>query len=288
MKAVVGASAVVWHEPGRLVTAREPADQRCHVPSPARAASCAARAFSARSCPWHRVSGIALGHLPWLTAARADVLVATGIGRPAETDLVPRPRVGVEGVYRRTSSTARRPCLAGIPCQSPIGPHVVDDAASALGRQVPKGRPVSGTSIGVEPRDRNREGVPVFGHVFVAVPVAPALSQALVDHVQHRHPGLAVLGQQPVDQGACRRLLLGRKERAGLRPFGAEPGGAPGDGVPWRPVRLERRTPGTAPRPAWCASPSQRSRRRYRGQQPMPPTSPNSNGANTGGPISAL
>ena len=46
-KAVIGASAVVWHQPGRLVTRPQPAD-RAHVPSPARAASCAARAFSAR------------------------------------------------------------------------------------------------------------------------------------------------------------------------------------------------------------------------------------------------
>ena len=73
----------------------------------------------------------------------------------------------------------------------------------------------------VERGDRAAPGLGILGQVLVAVPVAAPLGQPLVDHLEHGDARLLVLGQQPVEQGAGRRLLLGGEEprRAG----GAEP-----------------------------------------------------------------
>ena len=144
--------------------------------------------------------------------------------------------------------------------------------------------------------DRAWPGHPVVGHVLIPVPVAAVFEQTLVDHFDHRHPRLVVLGQESIDQGPGSRLPVGGEEAQWGT--GAEPAEDhhPGGVVPGRTllgdvVAGEPRFGRTLRGGRGSTSGGlrhQRSRRKMAASSPMPPTRPNSSGAKVGGPISTL
>src|SRR5579884_677425 len=145
--------------------------------------------------PRHGVGGVPLGDLPLLAPAEPQVLVAAGVGGPAEADLVPRPGVRVEG-----GAGVADPELEEALGRHPVplaltDPDRLDEVHLRLAVELAE--PPSGLPAGVlvEAGERSPPGVPILGHLLVPVAVALTQGEPLVDHLEDGYPRLLVLGQ---------------------------------------------------------------------------------------------
>ena len=159
------------------------------------------------------------------TAGTTQAHEPAGVGRTAEADLVPRPRVGVERGQRRPHH--HRPCPGDVeliprPADQPAPGELRHDRfALGLGGAGEAGLVATGGGV-VQSGQHQPPGVPVIGHVGVLVAIQAAVSELGVDHLGDRDPGLAVLGQHGVAQRPQRGFLVGGEEPQ--RPGRFQPG----------------------------------------------------------------
>ena len=238
--------------------------------------------------------GPPLGYFPVLELSHPQGLVTTRVGRPPETDLVPRPGVGVE--RRAGVACPQRPDMgAGDPVPQLGVLHRLDDSGLLLGVEVVEALAVPVVGVPVEKGQGQPPCLSVLGQVVVEPSVRLVESKPVVDQLEDGHLGGLPLVEEQIEQRAGRRLLV-LGEETELR--GRCQPGQDHTGRLLVPVLdldqdVEPGEPSPSPRGDAPVSRSQRahyspSRRSSVASRPIPPTIEASNGAKTGGPISRL
>ena len=161
----------------------------------------------------HRVGVDPVGGLPALPGVDAGVQVPAGVGGAGEADLVPRPGVGVERGAGVPGPQA--PHLRGRVVVPPLAVRCArsctawTSAACSPGRSRANGAAVPMPSASWSRNRRvSRHACAVLGQVVVVPAVGLADGQPGVDQGEHRHPRLAVLGEQQVQQRLGDRPLV--------------------------------------------------------------------------------
>ena len=138
-------------------------------PWPCRACPCSTRSAQG---PDRRVT---LRRLPGLTFADAEVLVSPRVGGPAESDLVPGPRVRVVGIAdvahpQLEQAVGRKavPVALG-------APYAFDELLLRREVQFGEGSPERASGVSLKGLDGTGPCLPVLGHRVVAVAVAATL-----------------------------------------------------------------------------------------------------------------
>ena len=170
------------------------------------------------------------------------------------------------------------------------------------------GEPAAGVlllGVGVEVGQALAPGRAVLGHVVVVPSVGLGDGEAVVDELQDRHLGLAVLGEKKIQQWCGDRHFCRGEEGELIRQRESSEHNTCGDVVPcrdavehveareaaavlWRDPMLGRTAKWHQADLAGSPCGRRPSRRSTAASKPMPPTSEASSGAKAGGPDSRL
>src|ERR1700759_129111 len=141
---------------------------------------------------------------------RAQPCIPPWIGRTTEPDLVPRPRVGVEGAEPTAHDDAPRSADGNLPIQVALR-EGLDDLMLRIGAGIikPIDRPTLSSGL-IEVRGHLLPGLGIRWHVVVPVAVELSAVELGVDHLEYRNPWVGVLACHDVAEGPQRSLLTGR------------------------------------------------------------------------------
>src|SRR5262245_60471098 len=243
--------------------------------------------------------------------------VSARVGGAAEADLVPGPRVSVEGLERIAHDDAPGAGDVEPVPRAAVEPRLrerVADLELVLETEVGERGRAPPPRLLVEALRHELPGLAVGRHVEVLVAVERSLVELLVDVIQDRDPGLGVLREHDVREGPERDRLLGREEADRRHVVDAVEDDPPRDLVPvrrllehvvvwvpavhlWRrPAPLARQVgrigvrllaPALGPAEVSVAA-HYFSRPTRPARTPRPPTRQSEPGARSGGPITRL